>query len=51
MMAGSPLHLTTQPMEWWIQRFEAAGATLIEHDRDEEELYFRVGPEDAAATG
>ena len=51
MMAGSPLHLTTQPLDWWIQRFEAAGATLIEHDRDEEELYFRVGPEDAAATG
>lgn len=41
MLAGSPLHLTTEPLEWWIEQFEGAGARLVEFDEVEEELIFR----------
>jgi SAM-dependent methyltransferase len=54
LLAGSPLHLTTQPLEWWVERFEDAGAELIELDGAEEELILRVpaaarGTSDASA--
>ncbi len=41
-LARSPLHLTTQPLAWWVERFEDAGAELIELDGAEEELILRV---------
>lgn len=43
-LARSPLHLTTEPLEWWIARFGEAGASLVEFVADEEELIFSVEP-------
>jgi SAM-dependent methyltransferase len=48
-VAGSPLHLTTQPMEWWVEQFEARGAHLVELDRGEEEIILSLDPADAEA--
>lgn len=45
-VAGSPLHLTMQPMEWWVEQFEAEGTHLVQLDRNEEEIILSLDPSD-----
>jgi len=49
-LAGSPLHLTTRPLAWWVERFEQAGAELVELDGTEEELILRVRSDEPAGS-
>jgi SAM-dependent methyltransferase len=38
MMAGTRLHLTTNPVSWWIEEFEKRGCTVLDLDPANEEF-------------
>ena len=38
LLAGTPLHQTTKPIAWWIERFEARGCAVLDHDHAQEEF-------------
>lgn len=38
LLAGTPLHLTTEPLEWWIGKFESHGCRVLDFDGQNEEF-------------